>query len=116
MTPSAEHRPPVVRWSDEKLEEFYQEFIAHRLQEDADRQKQQAMYDALFRKEDADSNVAPGIVQLMVRTAEDVKVLRIAADRQKTFIGGMLFAITSLWFFFTDIGPELVKWVKTLAK
>lgn len=104
------------RWSDEKLEEFYQQFVAHRLQEEGDRQKQQDMYDALFRKEDADSNVAPGIVQLMVRTAEDVKVLRIAADRQKTFLGGVLFAITSLWFFFTDIGPELFKWLKTLAR
>lgn len=98
------------------VEEFYQQFVAHCLQEDKDRQQQQAMYDALFRKEDPDSNVAPGIVQLMVRTAEDVKALRIAADRQKTFIGGMLFAITSLWFFFTDIGPELLKWMKTMAR
>lgn len=104
------------RFTDDKLEEFYQEFLEHRRKGEVERRQQQEMYDALFRKEDPDCNVAPGIVQLMVRTAEDVKVLRIAADRQKTFIGGMLFAVTSIWFFFTDIGPEMVKWVKKLSQ
>lgn len=102
------------RFADAQLEEFYQEFQAHLKREEDQRVQQQEMYDALFRKGDPDSNVAPGIVQLMVRTAEDVKVLRIAADRQKTFIGGMLFAVTSIWFFFTDIGPELAKWIKKM--
>lgn len=59
MNPHDE-RPP--RFSDAKLEEFYQEFIAHRLQEEKDRLQRQAMYEALFRKEDPDSNVAPGVV------------------------------------------------------
>lgn len=106
--------PNNNRWSDEKLEEFYQSFLEHQRIGNVERAQQQEMYDALFRKEDPDSNVAPGIVQLMVRTAEDVKVLRIAADRQKTFIGGVLFAVTSIWFFLTDVGPDMAKWLKKL--
>lgn len=107
---------PHRRFADDKLEEFYQEFLEHRRLGEIERRKQDEMHEALFRREDPDSNVAPGIVQLMVRTAEDVKVLRIAADRQKTFVGGVLFAVTSIWFFFTDIGPEMVKWIKKLSQ
>ncbi len=102
------------RWSDDRLEQFYQAFVDHKRIEDADRLQQREMYDALFRQEDTARNVAPGVVQLMVRTAEDVKTLRIAADRQKTFIGGVLFALTSVWFFVTDIGPVLADKLKRL--
>lgn len=102
------------RFSDAMLEEFYQQFLAHCKAEDQEREQQQAMYEALFRVENRDANVAPGVVQLMVRLAEDVKALRVAADRQKTFIGGVLFAITSIWFFVSDIAPNLVTWIKKL--
>lgn len=100
------------RFSDAKLEEFYQQFIAHCRTEERDRKQQQEMFDALFRQEDLSRNIAAGVVQLMVRTAGDVKALRIAADRQKTFIGGVLFAITAIWFLLTDVGPVLVDKLK----
>lgn len=100
------------RFSDAKLEEFHQEFIEHRKLEEKERQQQREMYEALFRQEDLGKNIGPGVVQLMVRLSDDVKALRVAADRQKTFIGGVLFAITSIWFFVSDIVPNLVQWIK----
>lgn len=100
------------RFSDAKLEEFHQEFMAHRDLEDKERQQQREMYEALFRQEDLAKNIGPGVVQLMVRLSDDVKALRVAADRQKNFIGGVLFAITSIWFFVSDIVPNLVQWIK----
>lgn len=100
------------RFSDSKLEEFYQEFKSHCLVEIKERAQQQEMYEALFRQEDTSRNVSPGVVQLMVRLSDDVRALRVAADRQKTFIGGVLFAITSIWFFVSDIVPNLVQWIK----
>jgi len=100
------------RWSDDKLEDFYNDFQDHLKAEFADRQQQQEMYDALFRKGDKSSNVAPGIVQLMVQTADSVETLRIAADRQKHFIGGTLAAIGAVWFFVSDVGPMIINWIK----
>jgi hypothetical protein len=42
----------ATRWSDEKLEEFYAEFLRHMVVEEQERIQQQAMYDALFQKEE----------------------------------------------------------------
>lgn len=106
--------PTRHRWSDDQLEEFYREFRLHLVTEENERRQQQEMYDAMFRQEDKAMNVAPGIVQLMVKTAGHVETLRIAADRQRTFIGGVLFAITAIWFFLTDIGPVLAEKLKRI--
>lgn len=99
------NHPP--RFSDEKLEEFYREFVEHCQQEFKEHEQQREMYEALFRKEDKSNNVSAGLIQLLTRTAEGVETLRIAADRQRTFIGGVTFALVSVWFFITDIGPVL---------
>ncbi|KFB66058.1 hypothetical protein [Candidatus Accumulibacter vicinus] len=42
----------ATRWSDEKLEEFHAEFLRHMVVEEQERIQQQAMYDALFQKEE----------------------------------------------------------------
>ena len=88
--------PHDRRWSDERLERFYQHFHEHIEEEKIERRQQQEMYDALFRKGDPGMNVAPGIVQLMVQTSARVEKLCIAADRQKTFIGGAVAAVTTI--------------------
>lgn len=106
--------PTRQRWSDDQLEEFYREFKSHLKVEEQERRQQQEMYDAMFRQEDRAKNVAPGIVQLMVKTAGHVETLRIAADRQRTFIGGVLFALTAIWFFVTDVGPVLADKLRRL--
>lgn len=113
--------PHRSRWSDEQLEAFHrefkehrQDFLDHKKDEEEERRQQQDIYDALFRQEDKERNVAPGLVQLLVKTAANVETLRIAADRQKTFIGGVLFAITAIWFFLTDIGPVLAEKLRRL--
>ncbi len=77
-----------------------------------DRRQQQEIHDALFRKADADANISPGIVQLLVQTSDRLEKLCIAADRQKTFIGGALAAVAAIWFVITDLGPEALKWLK----
>ena len=100
------------RWSDEQLDAFRKEFQEHRRQEGDWRKQQQEMYDALFQKEDKDSNVPPGVVQLLVRTAESVEALRQAADRQKTFIGATLGAVTAIWFFVTHVVPLALDAIK----
>lgn len=102
------------RFADEKLQAFYDSFLEHLRKEEVEGAQQTAMYDALFRQEDKSKNITAGIVQLMVRTAEDVKVLRVAADRQKTFLGGVVFAVGSIWFFATDILPTFIAWLKRL--
>ncbi len=107
---AAQHRDR--RWSDDRLEQFYQHFQQHIEEERTDRKQQQEMYDALFRKGDSDTNTAPGIVQLMVQTAGRVEKLCIAADRQKTFIGGVGAALVAVWFVVTDLGPAFVAWMK----
>jgi hypothetical protein len=106
---SDSHEP---RWSDERLEQFYQNFIAHVDDEVKERKQQQEMYDALFRQEDPSRNVAPGVIQLMVQTATRVEKLCIAADRQKTFIGGALAAVGAIWFVVIDAGPSALAWLK----
>lgn len=111
---SEPHAPHGSRWSDERLEQFYQNFTAHVDDEVKERKQQQEMYDALFRQGDPGRNVAPGVIQLMVQTATRVEKLCIAADRQKTFIGGVVAAIAAIWFVVTDIGPTIVTWLKKL--
>lgn len=102
------------RWSDEKIEEFHAEFRHHMVVEEQEREQQQEMYDALFQKEDRDSNTPAGLVQAMGRLSADIRDMKIAQDRQKTFIGGVMFAFTAMGFFFTDSAHKVFAWLKTI--
>lgn len=99
------------RFADEQLSAFYDEFKAHREQEEgereADRKRLQELSDALFRKENKDENVSPGLIQLVVRINEQLEGIVKADKKQKTFIGGILFAISTLPFIFTELGSKL---------
>lgn len=102
------------RWSDERLEQFHAEFREHRKIEDEEHMQQREMYEALFRQEDKDKNIGPGIVQLMARLDERTKAMEIAADRQKRFVGGVMFAFTCMGFLFTDSAHKLLAWLRSI--
>ena len=102
------------RWSDEKLETFYQEFQKHLEEEHHEMAQQSELYAAIFQKEDKDTNTPPGILQLVARMSSDVRALKVAADRQKTFLGGVLFAFSAVGFFFTDTAHKLLTLLKGL--
>lgn len=87
----------------------------HMNEEKVERDQQQEIYDALFRKENEDENISPGLVQMVSRINKDLKEMRIWQDRQKTFAGGVIFATSSVWFLFSDGIPKLVAFFKRLA-
>jgi hypothetical protein len=102
------------RWSDEKLELFHKEFITHVAEfhehignESYEQQQQQELHDAVFRKEDKEENVPPGILQLIARISTQIHDMRVWQDRQKTFIGGVMFTVSAVWFFLTEAGHKL---------
>ena len=103
---------PGHRWSDQQLQAFHDEFRLHIKDEKVERDQQQEIHEALFRKEDVDSNVSPGIVQMMTRIDRELKDMRIWQDRQKTFAGGVIFATSSVWFLFSDGIPKLLAFLK----
>lgn len=109
------------RWSDEKLDEFHLEFLSfsgkfdtHLKVEEEELEQQKALYAAVFQKEDKETNTPPGLLQMTMRVSNQLHVMQIWQDRQKTFIGGVLFTISSMWFFLTDAGPTLLSWFKKL--
>lgn len=102
------------RWSDERIETFYQEFRAHIAQEGAEAAQQSEIHAALFQLEDRNRNVPPGVIQLLSQLNERTKEMEIVNDRQKRFIGGFLFAFTCIGFFFTDTAHKVVGFVKGL--
>lgn len=95
------------RWSDKKLNEFHDEFLEHMKDEEEERKRQEEIHEALFRKEDKELGTPPGALQLMAQMNERLKAMEIKQDRQKSFVGGVLFAISSVWFFLTDAGQKL---------
>lgn len=102
------------RWSDADLQQFHDEFRQHEKKEDDTHARLDDLYEAVFRKEDKDRNIAPGLLQLCARMSSELESMRIAADRQKRFVGGMLFAVTSMGFFLTDTFHRLIDLVKKL--
>lgn len=102
------------RWSDERLETFYQEFKMHLEDEAREKAQQKELYQAVFQKEDLDSNTPAGLIQMMARMSKDLRDLKIAADRQKTFIGGVMFAFGAVGFFFTDTAHKVLGFLKGL--
>lgn len=111
MTPEATHRP---RWSDDKLETFHTEFLDHIRDEEKEKHQQDEIYEALFRQEDKAKNISPGVIQLLTQVADRIEVMEIAADRQKRFLGGVMFAFSSIGFFFTDSAHKLFAWFRSI--
>lgn len=106
--------PETKRFSDEKLQDFYSEFRAHVKEfqthvgkEEQEHKQQQELHDAIFRKEDSDTNTPPGLLQLTMRINTQLSDMRKFQDRQKSFVGGVLFTVSSIWFFLTDAGQKL---------
>ena len=99
------------RFSDSKLQDFYQEFREHCLGEDKDREQQKALHEAVFRLENVDLGIPPGLLQLTRQISDHVLELRVRDDRRKTFIGGMIFTVSAVWVFLSGILPKLLEWL-----
>lgn len=67
--------------------------------------------EALFRREDKDRGVPPGLIQLTTRIADKLDRMETRQDRQKTFVGGVVFAISAVLFFLTDGASKLLDFV-----
>lgn len=102
------------RWSDEKLESFYQRFEEHVAQEEADRRQQAEIHEALFQREDKDANRPAGVIQMLARLDGRTAAIEIATDRQKRFIGGVLFAFSCVGFLFTDTSHKVLNFLRGL--
>lgn len=102
------------RWSDDKLSEFHAEFLKHMATEEDERMQQQKIYDALFQKQDKDTNTPPGVVQLLGQIDARLEAMEISNDRQKRFVGGVMFAFSCIGFLFTDGAHKLFTWVRGL--
>ena len=96
------------------LRKFHGEFIRHQKEfqqhladAEKERRQQQEIHDALFRKENVDENDGPGIIQLMGRINQQLLEMRITYDRQKTFIGGVIFTCSAAWLFLGDVAKML---------
>jgi hypothetical protein len=103
------------RWSDTELERFHQEFRTHVATEKQERDQQQELYEAVFRKEDKEANVPPGLLQMMSRMSDQMLEMQIWQDRQKTFIGGIVFTVSAVWFFLSDAGPKISALLKRMS-
>lgn len=104
----------AARFSDDQLIAFHQEFKDHLKTEEEESRQQQAIHTALFQKEDKDANIPPGLVQLCARMASDIQDMKIANDRQKRFVGGVMFAFSCIGFLFTDSAHKVLAWLKGL--
>jgi hypothetical protein len=106
--------PQRTRWSDAELEKFHADFLRHDEHERARLLRYDQLYEAVFRKEDRDAGAPPGLLQLCSRMSGDLTEMKIANDRQKRFVGGVVFAFTSMAFFLTDSAHKLMDILKRL--
>ncbi len=95
------------RWSDSDLTVFHQEFRDHVAKEDKEQAQQQDIFDAIFRKEDKDLGTPPGLLQMMAQTNAQILDMRIRNDRHKTFVGGVVFTLSAVWVFVSEIWHRL---------
>lgn len=100
------------RWSDDKLETFHAEFLQHIRAEESEHRQQDEIYRALFQKADEDSNMPPGVIQLLGQMNVRLKKMETSSDRQKTFVGGVVFAFTCIGFFLTESAHKLMIWLR----
>ena len=103
-----------TRWSDSKLQEFYESFQRHQSFEDAQKTQQDQIFDALFHKEDPDSNIGPGVIQLLSQINARLTRLESTNQQQRTFVGGVLFACSCVAVFLTDSVSKLIQLVRGL--
>ena len=104
-----------MRWSDQDLEKFHAEFRRHVETEGPMHRQQLELYEAVFRLEDKELGRPPGLLQLTSQINAQMRDMRILQDRQKTFIGGVMFAITSAACFFTDTAQNIISLIKKLV-
>lgn len=104
----------AVRWSDDRLEDFYREFSAHIKQEEAQSTQQSEIHRALFQRADPEANTPPGVIQLLSQLDTRTRTMEIANDRQKRFVGGVLFAFSCMGFFFTDTAHKVLAFFRSL--
>ena len=74
--------------------------------------QQLALYNAVFQQEDKARNIPAGLLQQNARIAEQLREIQIWQDRQKTFIGGVTFAVTSVGFLLSSFGSDILHWLK----
>lgn len=96
------------------MSKFHSEFLKHMGTEEKERKQQEEIYDALFQKEDKDSNKPAGVVQLLAQIDARLEAMEITADRQKRFLGGVMFAFSCVGFLFTDSAHKVLSWLKGL--
>ena len=95
------------RWSDDKLEAFYQEFKKAQESDTKEKQQQEQLYQAIFRLEDKSLGVPPGLLQLTSQINVQLAEMQRWNEKQKTFAGGVVFTLSAVWFFITDVGHHL---------
>ena len=100
------------RFADVELESFHREFREHVKNEEGEHEQQGQIHDALFRLEDKDKGVSPGVIQLLGRVNDRLLTMEVAADRQKRFVGGVMFAFSCMGFFLTDSAHKLMDWLR----
>lgn len=105
---------PHGDWDDTRLNRFYQEFRAHREAGEIEQAQTRELYQAVFQREDPERNIPPGLLQNIATITGQLHDILVRQDRQKTFIGGVLFAVSGVWLFFTDIGHKLMTLVAKL--
>lgn len=106
---------------DSSLEEFrndfrlhVESFAAHIKVEEDEQAKQQELYTAIFQKEDKDAGKHAGLLQLTSRIDARLEGLEKREALQKTFVGGVLFALGSIGFFLTDSAHKLFELLRSL--
>lgn len=78
-------------------------------------QKQSAeVHEALFRLEDKELGTPPGLLQLTQQLSARLRAIEIRDDRQRRFIGGIVFAVSSVTFVFSDTAHKLVDVLKRI--
>lgn len=97
---------PDHRWSDDRLEQFYREFMEHKRLEELEQKQNQEIYDAVFQKADPDTNTPPGLLQITAQISKQLHDIRVWQDRQKTFVGGVIFTCSATWFVLTEAGHK----------
>ena len=102
----------MPRFSDDELHDLRKLLTDHLEIEGA---QQLALFNAVFQQEDPARNIPAGLLQQNARIAKQLRDIQIWQDRQKTFIGGVTFAITSIGFLLSTFGADFLRWLRSIA-
>lgn len=103
-----------TRFSDDALKDFHQEFLQHLEAEKMEREQQRQLFEAVFRQEDEAMGTPPGLLQMMSRMEKQLKTVQEWQSKQRTFISGVVFAVSSIGFLFTDTSHKLFIFLRGL--